>query len=449
MAGKMLSVEPTIDPSAAVRDSTLGAYCEVGARTILLEVAMGDYSYVVNDAQITYTTIGKFCSIAAMTRINPGNHPMHRATQAHFTYRASAYFPGEADEAEFFEWRRGHHVHIGHDVWIGHGAVVLPGRNVGTGAVIAAGAIVTKDVPAYTIVAGNPARPVKRRFPEEITEPARRARVVGLGSRDAAAGAARFPQARGRGLSRQIRSCRLRTFPQQTTKCDIVTDILIEGGRALLGNEIAETSLRTAGAGYQRRGRGSRPRIADRRCRRPAGAAGHRRSARRRLRASDDAATRGRFPDRRGAGRQRPAGHQQRHHHRLSCHDLVLGAGPAQRRQCQAVAGDDRADAAKARRRHPLPSAPRDLQSRGRGQDHQMDDGGPHRPARVQRSHGLHHRRSRQAAKAQPHGGAHRAVQPGFRRAGRAGGGARARRARLDRASGAGRAAGRCPHAFA
>ena len=55
---------------------------------------MGDYSYVVNDAQITYTTIGKFCSIAAMTRINPGNHPMHRATQAHFTYRASAYFPG-------------------------------------------------------------------------------------------------------------------------------------------------------------------------------------------------------------------------------------------------------------------------------------------------------------------------------------------------------------------
>ena len=63
---------------------------------------MDDYSYVVNDAQITYTTIGKFCSIAAMTRINPGNHPMHRASQAHFTYRASAYFPGESDDAEFF-----------------------------------------------------------------------------------------------------------------------------------------------------------------------------------------------------------------------------------------------------------------------------------------------------------------------------------------------------------
>src|SRR3982074_2932170 len=169
MAGKMLSVEPTIDPSAKLHDTTLGVYCEVGARTILHEVTLGDYSYVVNDAQITYPTIGRFCSIAAMTRINPGNHPMQRASQAHFTYRASAYFPGEIDEAELFVGARGHRVHIGHDVWIGHGAIVLPGRNVGTGGVVAAGAIVTKDVPAYTIVAGNPARTIKRRFPETIT----------------------------------------------------------------------------------------------------------------------------------------------------------------------------------------------------------------------------------------------------------------------------------------
>jgi phosphonate metabolism protein (transferase hexapeptide repeat family) len=168
MAGKMLSAEPTIDPTASVRDCKLGTYAEVGARTVLLEVTMAAYSYVVNDAQITYTSIGKFCSIAAMTRINPGNHPMHRASQAHFTYRASSYFSGESDDAEFFAWRRGHHVHIGHDVWIGHGAIILAGRSIGTGAVVAAGAIVTKDVPAYTIVAGNPARPVRRRFPESI-----------------------------------------------------------------------------------------------------------------------------------------------------------------------------------------------------------------------------------------------------------------------------------------
>ena len=170
MAGKKLSVEPTIDASAKLNDVKLGAYTEVGARTILQEVTMDDYSYVVNDAQITYTTIGKFCSIAAMIRINPGNHPMHRATQAHFTYRASAYFEGEGDDAEFFAWRRAHHVHIGHDVWIGHGAVVLPGRNIGTGAVVAAGAIVTKDVAPYTIVGGNPARVIKRRFTEAVAD---------------------------------------------------------------------------------------------------------------------------------------------------------------------------------------------------------------------------------------------------------------------------------------
>lgn len=168
MGGKQLSTTPLIDPSADIRDCSFGVYTEVGPRTTLLEVSLGDYSYVVNDSDIAYTSIGKFCSIAAMTRINPGNHPMWRASQSHFTYRASTYFPGEQDDAEFFAWRRKHHVNIGHDVWIGHGVIVLPGRHIGTGAVVAAGAIVTKDVPGYAIVAGNPARIVRQRFPDDI-----------------------------------------------------------------------------------------------------------------------------------------------------------------------------------------------------------------------------------------------------------------------------------------
>jgi phosphonate metabolism protein (transferase hexapeptide repeat family) len=170
MAAKKLGLEPLIDPTAQVRQATLGRYTAIGARTIFAESTMRDYSYVVNDANVIYTTIGKFCSIAAMTRINPGNHPMHRASQSHFTYRAAAYFDDAEDDDAFFDWRRSHAVTIGHDVWIGHGAIVLAGRSIGTGAVVAGGAVVTKDVAPYTIVAGNPARLVRRRFPEDIAE---------------------------------------------------------------------------------------------------------------------------------------------------------------------------------------------------------------------------------------------------------------------------------------
>ena len=165
-----LGIDPVIDPSAKVLKSHLGHYTEVGARTKIVETTMDDYSYIVNDGDVIYTTIGKFCSIAAHVRINPGNHPMHRATQAHFTYRASDYFDDEDDEDDFFDWRRAHAMTIGHDVWIGHGVVVLPGCTIGTGAVIAAGAVVSKDVPPYTIVGGVAAKLIKRRFPEPIAE---------------------------------------------------------------------------------------------------------------------------------------------------------------------------------------------------------------------------------------------------------------------------------------
>ncbi len=168
MADLSLGLEPAIDPSARVAECRLGRYTEIGARTRLTETILDDYSYIGQDGEVIYTTIGKFCSIAASVRINPGNHPMERASQAHFTYRAKSYWPEEADEPTFFDRRRASPVAIGHDVWIGHGVVVLPGRTIGTGAVVGAGAIVTRDVEPYTIVVGNPARPVRRRFPDAV-----------------------------------------------------------------------------------------------------------------------------------------------------------------------------------------------------------------------------------------------------------------------------------------
>ena len=59
---------------------------------------------------------------------------------------------------------------IGNDVWIGNGAIIINGVTIGDGAVIGAGAVVAKDVPPYTIVAGVPAKPIKKRFKEDIIE---------------------------------------------------------------------------------------------------------------------------------------------------------------------------------------------------------------------------------------------------------------------------------------
>ena len=58
--------------------------------------------------------------------------------------------------------------HIGHDVWIGSGVVVLRGVRIGNGAVIAAGSVVTRDVDAYTVVGGVPARYIKMRFADSV-----------------------------------------------------------------------------------------------------------------------------------------------------------------------------------------------------------------------------------------------------------------------------------------
>jgi len=166
----MLNAGPNIAESTKCTDVFFGKYTQVQEHCVLEDVEMGDYSYCAGYNQIYYAKIGKFCSIASHVRINPGNHPTYeRIAQHHFTYRSEMFGFGEEDIA-FFERRKRDAVTIGNDVWIGHNAIIMPGVVIGNGAVIGSGAVVTKNVQAYSVVVGVPAKKIKMRFSDELIE---------------------------------------------------------------------------------------------------------------------------------------------------------------------------------------------------------------------------------------------------------------------------------------
>jgi phosphonate metabolism protein (transferase hexapeptide repeat family) len=160
--------EPRIHPTAELKACKLGRYASIGERVILREVSVGDFSYFERHAEAIYTTIGKFCSIAANSRINALEHPIERLTQHKVSYRPNEYFRWLGVDAAFRERRRAQAVRIGHDVWIGHGAVIMPDVTIGNGAIVGANAVVTRDVPAYAVVAGVPANPLRQRFAADV-----------------------------------------------------------------------------------------------------------------------------------------------------------------------------------------------------------------------------------------------------------------------------------------
>jgi acetyltransferase-like isoleucine patch superfamily enzyme len=112
-------------------------------------------------------TIGRFCSIADRVEILlGGNHRTDWVTT--FPFGAfSELWPQRDPAPSDYHASRGD-VWIGSDVWLGSGAMILSGVTVGHGAVVAARAVVTKDVPPFGIVGGNPARLIRTRFPDPV-----------------------------------------------------------------------------------------------------------------------------------------------------------------------------------------------------------------------------------------------------------------------------------------
>jgi virginiamycin A acetyltransferase len=108
--------------------------------------------------------IGKFCAIAAETKfIMTGDHKLDAIS----TYPFPIFGNGWEAAFNIYDLPVKGDIIIGNDVWLGYDCLIKNGVNIGNGAIIAARAVVVKDVPAYFIVAGNPARVVKMRFDDK------------------------------------------------------------------------------------------------------------------------------------------------------------------------------------------------------------------------------------------------------------------------------------------
>ena len=142
-------------------------------------IMVGDFTYIADSDFERHVThlydwngdkliIGRFCQIAAGVEfmMNGANHQMNAvSTFPFYTLEGWDMDPPAAADLP----RKGDTV-IGNDVWIGQNAVILPGVRIGDGAIIGASSVVGSDVAPYTIVAGNPARPLRRRFDGELIE---------------------------------------------------------------------------------------------------------------------------------------------------------------------------------------------------------------------------------------------------------------------------------------
>lgn len=180
---KNSSIDKTVKLYNSVRitDSSIGEICSIGDNCSILKSEleggvilnrncaidrskMGFGSYLNQNTIVKNAIIGRFCCISWNVTIYGGSSHNYSAPSMYTAYHWNYLFHNHSDIGELDKKAK---TIIGNDVWIGNGAIIINGVTIGDGAVIGAGAVVTKDVEPYTVVAGVPAKPIKKRFDEE------------------------------------------------------------------------------------------------------------------------------------------------------------------------------------------------------------------------------------------------------------------------------------------
>ena len=150
------------DPAITVGDYTM--YNDFVNDPVGFEKNNVLYHYPINRDRLI---IGKFCSIACGAKFlfKSANHTLSSLSTYPFPLFFEEWGLEKRNVAE--SWDNKGDIVLGNDVWIGYEAVIMAGVTIGDGAIIGARAVVTKDVPPYTVAGGIPAKPIKKRYPEE------------------------------------------------------------------------------------------------------------------------------------------------------------------------------------------------------------------------------------------------------------------------------------------
>lgn len=151
---------------SAIANSTIHPTSVIASDCQVVDTAFGRHSYCGHGCIFIKADVGAFCSIAENVSVGGSSHPMHFVSTSPVFLSHSNALKQKFAAHDHYSLPR---TRIGNDVWIGYGARVRSGVTVGTGAVIGMGAVVTKDVAPYTVVAGNPAREISKRFPDAIS----------------------------------------------------------------------------------------------------------------------------------------------------------------------------------------------------------------------------------------------------------------------------------------